>query len=253
MKLPQVFLFVLLLICTSALSGGEREFKLGEDSFRVFESEPAQIRMAWRDDREKPLLKMSAAYQQFAKVGKVEVEMLMNGGIFEPGQIPSGLYIESGKLLSALNLKNGEGNFFLKPNGVFFVQKEGAQFSAKVVSAREFAKLKPAQLAKIDYAVQSGPLLLNEGGIHAEFRRESKSKRLRNGIGIDAEGRVISLISTTTGGVNLWTFAECFRRLGCRDALYLDGSISRMESFPTKGVPGGDFATFIASVKLKGP
>lgn len=34
---------------------------------------------------------------------------------------PQGLYIENSKILSPLDTTNAEGNFYLKPNGVFLL------------------------------------------------------------------------------------------------------------------------------------
>lgn len=51
---------------------------------------------------------------------------VMNGGIFEPGFVPSGLLVQDGVELTPINRNNGEGNFFLKPNGVFLPGPKGA-------------------------------------------------------------------------------------------------------------------------------
>ena len=46
----------------------------------------------------------------------------MNGGMFNSDFNPTGLYIEKGKILSPLDTKNkGYGNFYMQPNGVFFI------------------------------------------------------------------------------------------------------------------------------------
>ena len=46
----------------------------------------------------------------------------MNGGIYDESYAPLGLYIENGQQKVALNLASGEGNFFIRPGGVFYVE-----------------------------------------------------------------------------------------------------------------------------------
>lgn len=79
-------------------------------------------------------------------------------------------------------------------------------------------------------ATQSGPLLVAGGRIHSVLQADSTSRRYRNGVGVTPEGEVVfacSLLNRDRGLSNLYRFAELFRdRLGCPDALYLDGDIS---------------------------
>jgi len=50
----------------------------------------------------------------------------MNGGMYEADLSPLGLYIENGKTLRQPNTANAAGNFYLKPNGVFYVNGQEA-------------------------------------------------------------------------------------------------------------------------------
>ena len=61
----------------------------------------------------------------------------MNAGMFHGDLSPVGLCIENGRQLAPLNLARGEGNFFLKPNGVFYVSASGEH----VVEPSEFARV----------------------------------------------------------------------------------------------------------------
>ena len=141
---------------------------------------------------------------------------ITNAGIFEPGLVPSGLYIENGRQLRPLNHRDGYGNFYLKPNGVFFTGHDGAG----IVATSRFDTT-----SNVTYAVQSGPLLVEEGRIHHAFTPRSVNCRLRNGIGVTPEGIVYIVI--TNGATNLYDFATHFRDvLQASDALYLDGAIS---------------------------
>ena len=113
------------------------------------------------------------------------------------------------------------------------------------MESRAFAKEKPsAQLA-----VQSGPLLLAGGKIHPAFNEGSKNQLLRNGVGVDDKGRVVFAITADKHYCNLWTFASLFKSLGCKDALFLDGDLSRMIVNPGEKITGQGFASIFAVVE----
>ena len=142
-----------------------------------------------------------------------------NAGIFEPGYLPTGLYVENGRALRAVNRSDGYGNFFLKPNGIFVLTRSGA----RVVATDELTSVDEP----IRHATQSGPLLLRGGAVHPAFTDGSANCRLRSGVGVRPDGGVYLAISN--GAVNFHDFATFFRdNLGTPDALYLDGAISQL-------------------------
>lgn len=144
-----------------------------------------------------------------------------NAGIFSKGHSPGGLHVEQGETLHDLNLKEGQGNFHMMPNGVFYMGTEGSA----VMESREFEEI--AEEHQIEVATQSGPMLVIEGQLHPEFTEGSSNTHIRNGVGVSRDGKVHFAISR--GPVNFYDFASLFRdRLQCPNALYLDGVISRM-------------------------
>jgi uncharacterized protein YigE (DUF2233 family) len=162
----------------------------------------------------------------------------MNAGIFSTEYAPLGLHIEDGHRLRPLNTDKGWGNFFLKPNGVFFI----ANKKAAIVNTTAYAKLK----VKPTIATQSGPLLVSNGKLHPKFLPDSLSLYIRNGVGVTPDNQVVFAMSLLP--INLYEFATLFRdTLGCPNALYLDGSISQLYA-PNLGQEflGGDFAGIIA-------
>jgi len=72
----------------------------------------------------------------------------MNACMYEKNFSPVGLYVGDGKELSPLNTQSGRGNFYLQPNGVFFIDSQGAA----IVETREYAKAPRSPLL----ATQSG-------------------------------------------------------------------------------------------------
>ena len=72
-------------------------------------------------------------------------------------------------------------------------------------------------------------MLVRDGKLHPVFRAESASRLFRNGVGIARDGRALFVISSEV--VSFYEFATLFRdALGCRNALFLDGTISSLHA-----------------------
>ena len=70
-------------------------------------------------------------------------------------------------------------------------------------------------------------MLVIDGHIHPKIRPDGTSAKIRNGVGVDDHGGVVFAISDEP--VTFDAFARLFRdALGCRDALFLDGSLSSL-------------------------
>lgn len=141
----------------------------------------------------------------------------MNAGMYKPDASPQGLYIESKKTLSPLDTSAGNGNFYLKPNGVFYLT---ANNTAAICSTVDFK-----DRDDIKYATQSGPMLVINGQIHPSFKEGSTNVNIRNGVGVLANGEVVFAMSKSP--INFYNFAAYFKNMGCKNALYLDGFVSR--------------------------
>ncbi|WP_051248356.1 phosphodiester glycosidase family protein [Inquilinus limosus] len=145
----------------------------------------------------------------------------MNAGMYHPDLSPVGLFVSGGRELHPANLADGDGNFFMKPNGVFYAGDDGAGI------LETEAYLRQAPSARI--ATQSGPMLVIDGALHPLFSDDGASRKIRNGVGVRDGHTVVFAISRD--GVSFGSFARLFRdALGCRDALYLDGSISALSA-----------------------
>jgi len=157
----------------------------------------------------------------------------MNAGMFHADQSPVGLYIENRVERHRIVTRAGPGNFGLLPNGVFCI---GVGLLA-VVESRTFAAAPPP----CRYASQSGPMLVMGGALHPGFLADSTSFKIRNGVGVRADGGRAWFVLAETP-VSFDRFARFFRdALGARDALYFDGSISRLYA-PELGRSGAGFA-----------
>ncbi len=176
----------------------------------------ARIRTLWKNSAGVPYGSLDQAHRQLGG----DLLAVTNAGIYSENHTPEGLHVEEGVTLSPLNLNGGGGNFYLRPNGVFYVADDGAG----IVESGKFNS--PGGRAGVREATQSGPLLVIDGGINQELKPDSQSLYVRNGIGVKSPDEVYVVISE--GEVSLYDFASVFKeRLHCRDALYLDGCVSQ--------------------------
>ncbi len=123
-------------------------------SYRV-DAQKERIAMYWQDRHGKAWGSLRSLLAGIDGDGRVQ--MAMNGGIYDKAYAPLGLYIEDGKRLTPVNRSAGGGNFFIRPGGVFLVENG----RAKIVPLPAY-KPSPA----IRYAVQSGPMLIENGVIN---------------------------------------------------------------------------------------
>ena len=147
----------------------------------------------------------------------LKLNFAMNGGMYKKDYTPQGLYIEKQKTIIPIDTTKGVGNFYLKPNGVFYLTTDN---TAKICTTESFRNN-----GKIKFATQSGPMLLIDGKIHSDFKEGSSNLNIRNGVGILPDGKVVFVLSKKE--INFYDFANYFKELGCKNALYLDGFVSR--------------------------
>ena len=189
-------------------------------SFTVCRIDPAQedVRLFLYDDAGAPLASFRAVNQALAREGRA-LGVAMNAGMYHADRSPVGLYVENGEETKRIVTSDGPGNFGLLPNGVLCL----GDGTASVVESRSFAADPP----DCRFATQSGPLLVIDGALHPRFLPDSDSLNIRNGAGVARDGRLVLAISNEP--VNFDRFARLFRDgLDVPDALYFDGSISRL-------------------------
>jgi uncharacterized protein YigE (DUF2233 family) len=160
----------------------------------------------------------------------------MNGGMYKQDHSPQGLFIENKKIITPIDTTTGSGNFYLKPNGIFYITTGN---TAVVCTTPNFS-----DNGDIAYATQSGPMLLINGQIHPAFQPSSSNLNIRNGVGILPDGNVVFAMSQKP--VSFYDFASYFKKLGCSNALYLDGLVSRAYSPAQNWIQtDGDFGVMI--------
>lgn len=98
------------------------------------------------------------------------------------------------------------------------------------------------------FATQSGPMLLVNGEYHEVLTKGSSNLHIRNGVGVLPDGKVLFVMSKEK--VNFYDLATLFKQRGCKNALYLDGFVSRIY-LPSKNWEqlDGDFGVMIAETE----
>jgi uncharacterized protein YigE (DUF2233 family) len=195
---------------------------VGDIRFRVCEFIPdsVELRLYWKDENGEQVGDFARLRRMVAAEGR-ELFVAMNAGMYggDADSTPVGLYVERGRELVPLNLRDSAGgNFYDQPNGVFYV----ANGRAGIVDARELAQLD----VHPEIATQSGPLLVQRGAFpHAGYGPNGPRVAPRNAVGVRDDGTIVFVLAETE--VNMHELRVALRdHFRCTDALYLDGAIS---------------------------
>ena len=222
--LPFLLLAGVLGCDSSAQALSSRELTFDGQIYRVvhLDLKRESLSLHWRDPQSGQPFGSIETLRQWGDAHRQRLLFAANAGIYDRQFAPLGLYVENGKTVVPLNLSHGNpasGNFSLLPNGVFAVYPDG---HAAVRSSSDFkADGKPAQ-----WATQSGPMLLIDGKLNEQFVDDSDSVKWRSGVCMKTPTEAVFAVSEAP--VNFHSFGRLFRdQLGCRDALYLDGTISQ--------------------------
>jgi uncharacterized protein YigE (DUF2233 family) len=186
------------------------------------------VRLYWNRSDETPYAYLPALPSDL-EGGAGRLLFATNAGMFDSNLKPVGLYVEQGRELVHANTKPGKGNFHMKPNGIFYISAG----NAAVAETQAFLKQRP----QADLATQSGPMLVMDGRLHPRFKRGSTSLKLRTGVGVRADSKVIFAISQEA--VSFDSFARLFRDgQKCPNALFLDGGSASSLYAPTLNLSG---------------
>ena len=185
------------------------------------------VKFFWKRPDGQPYGYLSSLPQSLGK--HLPLLFATNAGMYDPDYRPVGLYVENGRELVRANTKAGPGNFHMRPNGVLYVTAD----SAGVLETGSFLKQKP----RADFATQSGPMLVISGRLHPRFARHGGSRKYRSGVGNPDPSVLVFAISENE--VSFGEFARLFRdKLGCENALFLDGGSATSFYSPESGRKG---------------
>lgn len=213
---------LLLIIASLFLLAGLAAFQIDkhtdDDTIISYTVDPTKqdIQLYWKNDQGE-ILKSIQNLKIFVESKNATLVFAANAGMYQADNKPLGLFIQHKKMVTPLNTKSGHGNFYMKPNGVFYITTDN---KAVVCETEKFATN-----SNVKFATQSGPMLLVDGQIHTAFTKGSVNVNIRNGVGILPNNNIVFAMSKKE--INFYDFALYFQKLGCKQALYLDGFVSR--------------------------
>lgn len=148
------------------------------------------------------------------------IAFAMNGGAFSDDLKPRGYLVSAGERLSELDRGPGDGNFYMKPNGVFFGSAGRWQI---LTTDRFFSTVRD----RPRFGTQSGPMLLVGGKLGDAISENGNSRAIRNGVGVDADGKAHFVISGAP--LSFGQLARYFRdEVKAKQALFLDSNSSSL-------------------------
>jgi len=175
------------------------------------------VQIFWGSAQGKPFGTISRFIHELDPTDMRRLVLVMNAGMYEQDLSPVGLLVERGREVTPVNTAQGTGNFYWKPNGIFFIS-EG---QAGILETSLYLQRRP----QTDYATQSGPLLVVDGKIESRMLASTVSRNIRNCVGVRDGGNAVFAISEDL--VSFSDFAKLFRdALSCPNALYFDGVVS---------------------------
>lgn len=236
-RLKKTLLVSLLLLLTAGLIAFTNNKNSIDDRilFYIVDAKAQNLQLYWKNDNDE-ILGSIQQLKSYVESKKMKLIFAMNGGMFNKDYSPQGLFIQNKKTLAPLDTTGGSGNFYLKPNGVFYITSENIPVVCKTADFRDNKEIK--------FATQSGPMLVIDGKIHSVFKQVSTNLNVRNGVGILPDNKVVFAMSKEK--INFYDFATYFQSLGCKNALYLDGFVSRTYLPEKKWMQtDGDFGVMI--------
>lgn len=228
--LPWLALILATLLASACGHAGQngvqsRAVQFDKLPFRVvrIHLDKARLQLFWRNPDTGEAFASIAALEHWGKRHGRHLLFATNAGIYDSKHAPLGLFVENGETLVPLNTSHGNprhGNFSLLPNGVFSIDTKGR---AAIRTTRAWRQSRE----ETRLATQSGPMLVIGGKINPQFKADSSSVKWRSGVCVHSSDEAVFAISQAP--VNFHTFARLFRdKLDCRDALYLDGTLSQV-------------------------
>lgn len=191
----------------------------------------------WQDGADGQPLRNFANVRATLDAGE-SLSFAMNAGMYHADYRPVGLLVIDRVEVQPIVTGASRDNFGMLPNGVFCT---GGARPFQVIESRAFAEARP----DCRLATQSGPMLVIDGDLHPRFLVDSDSRYVRNGVGVSPDGQT-AWFAISDRAVTFHEFGRLFRDgLGVRDALYFDGSISRLYA---PGVNRADFGRSLGPI-----
>lgn len=142
--------------------------------------------------------------------------MLSTASVVDGNGFPLGYYAHDGQKLLGVNNRNGNGNFYLKPNGAFLILDN----DVVVCESSNISKYH-----NVRYGIQSGPMLVHFGVINSNFGKNSTNKQIRSAVGmyINSKGNKFIVFAISETPVSFYEFSEFFiNKFKCTEVLAIE-------------------------------
>lgn len=141
--------------------------------------------------------------------------LLLNACITDSICDPLGLFVNDYRIEKQVNYNNGNGNFYLKPNGLFLITDSEIRITESSL-IKDFSRVR--------LGLQSGPLLLDNGNVNSSFNINSVNKKIRLGVGVFTKKSEEYLVFIKTEDeINFYDFSMIFQnKFKCKNALCLE-------------------------------
>lgn len=110
-----------------------------------------EVKLYWKDEQNQRFKSLLGLKSWLGTKGQ-KLLFAMNAGMFNAHFSPQGLFIQEGATIAPLDTTTKAGNFYLKPNGVFYLTSDN---TASICRTEDFVAN-----GRVTYATQSGPMLL---------------------------------------------------------------------------------------------
>jgi len=186
----------------------------------------------------------NSAYQPFqdylSNLSSLSPFFIITASISDSLCNPVGMYIKNNQIIQPINLEDGYGNFYLKPNGALLFTSD----KAIICESEEIPLYNDIQLG-----IQSGPMLLVNGAVHSKFNISSTNKLIRCGVGTysNANGDNFIVFAISNTPVSFYEFSMYFlNKFDCKQAICLESNNCVM-SFPNSTSPSENFNSVICN------
>lgn len=153
-------LFITLLTAIVVLFSFKQNIEDDLVISKIVDLQKEEVRFYWKDN-EGNVLGNFQNLNSFALKNNKKLIFAMNAGMYKKDLSPQGLYIENKMVKQKIDTTSGNGNFYMKPNGVFSITKNRASISI----TKDFKN------NEVDFATQSGPMLVIDGKFILIFKK----------------------------------------------------------------------------------
>ncbi len=164
-----------------------------------------------------------------SKLSNLSESFLINASISDDYCKPIGYFVNNGQKINPINLSDGSGNFYLKPNGALLIGPN----SAIICESNSIGRYKNIRLG-----IQSGPLLINNGVINSQFSPASGNVNIRCGVGMFTKNNFKYLVfAKSKSPISFYEFSQFFKnKYNTQNALCIEsqGCILKL---PNKTAP----------------